>query len=56
MRSVNRIFIILLTVLTYCSATVAQTTSSVIIRYVDAQKGSYTNPGTSWEKATKIRQ
>lgn len=56
MRSVNRIFIILLTVLTYCSAAVAQSSGDVIIRYVDAQKGSYANPGTSWATATKSLQ
>ncbi|MDY2699077.1 MAG: hypothetical protein SOV61_05980, partial [Lachnospiraceae bacterium] len=56
MRSVNRLFLTLLSILAVCSTAVAQTTSSVIIRYVDAQKGSYTNPGTSWKKATKSLQ
>ena len=56
MRSVNRLFFTLLGILAFCSTAVAQTTSSVIIRYVDAQNGSYTNPGTSWKKATKSLQ
>ena len=56
MRSVNRLFLTLLSILAVCSTAVAQTTSSVIIRYVDAKEGSYTNPGTSWKKATKSLQ
>ena len=56
MRSVNRLFFTLLSILAVCSTAVAQTTSSVIIRYVDAKEGSYTNPGTSWKKATKSLQ
>lgn len=42
--------------LTLCATAMAQGTSSVIIRYVDAQNGKFANPGTSWEKATKSLQ
>lgn len=56
MRSVNRLFLTLLSILAVCSTAVAQSSGDVIIRYVDAQKGSYANPGTSWATATKSLQ
>ena len=52
----RRIYTTIIAMLTLCATAMAQGTSSVIIRYVDAQNGKFANPGTSWEKATKSLQ